>query len=67
VFFPGDCRLCKGLLTGASRLPICEECLRSFRVMPTQICQLCGQPEHPAPVQLPATNDAEVIHVCARC
>ncbi len=27
VFFPGGCRLCERMLTRASRLPICEECL----------------------------------------
>jgi predicted amidophosphoribosyltransferase len=67
VFFPGDCRLCKGLLTNASRLPICGECLQNFWVMPPQICQLRGQPEPPALVLPSASNDAEVIHVCSRC
>ena len=42
VFFPADCRICEGLLTRASRVPICEECLASFRVMPTEVCESCG-------------------------
>jgi ComF family protein len=44
VFFPGDCRLCEELLTGANRIPICNECLASFRPLSENICQICGQP-----------------------
>jgi predicted amidophosphoribosyltransferase len=61
VFLPGECRLCKGLLTHGSRLPICEECLTSFPLIPAKICQLCGQP-------YPATEPgAEETSVCASC
>lgn len=44
VFFPGGCRLCERLLTRASRLPICEECLGSFPVLPARVCAVCGSP-----------------------
>jgi competence protein ComFC len=44
VFFPAGCRICEGLLTRASRVPICEECLRSFEALPERICDVCGSP-----------------------
>ena len=44
VFFPGGCRLCERLLTRASRLPICEECLGSFPALPARVCSICGSP-----------------------
>jgi predicted amidophosphoribosyltransferase len=44
VFFPGDCRLCQQLLTTTKRIPICEECLDSFRPLSGAICEICGQP-----------------------
>ena len=44
VFFPAGCRICDQLLTNASRVPICEECLDSFRPLKTPICEKCGQP-----------------------
>jgi competence protein ComFC len=44
VFFPAGCRVCDRLLTRASRVPICEECLASFAVIPEKACDVCGQP-----------------------
>ena len=44
LFFPGECRLCEQLLTRASRLPICEECLGSFPALPARVCAICGSP-----------------------
>jgi ComF family protein len=44
VFFPAGCRICERLLTGASRVPICEECLASFVAMPKTVCEVCGRP-----------------------
>src|ERR1700729_4637069 len=44
VFFPGGCRLCERLLTRASRLPICEECLEAFPALPARVCAVCGSP-----------------------
>src|ERR1700722_17689519 len=44
VFFPGGCRLCERMLTRASRLPICEECLGAFPALPARVCAVCGSP-----------------------
>jgi ComF family protein len=44
VFFPGGCRLCERLLTRASRLPICEECLGAFPALSSRVCSICGSP-----------------------
>ena len=67
VFLPAGCRLCERLLTGASRLPICAECLESFSVITDPVCDLCGlplertvenaaetEPSAPAPGKTPA-------------
>jgi hypothetical protein len=34
VVFPGPCRICEQLLTEASRVPICHDCLEAFRPIP---------------------------------
>jgi len=44
VLFPAGCRICERLLTRASRVPICEECLDSFQRIPEKACEICGQP-----------------------
>ena len=44
VFFPAGCRICEGLLTSASRVPICEACLASFVPVPQPACDVCGRP-----------------------
>jgi ComF family protein len=44
VLFPSGCRICEALLTRADRLPMCDACLNSFREMPAEICERCGQP-----------------------
>jgi hypothetical protein len=38
VFFPARCRICDKLLTQASRVPLCEECLASFEAAPAAGC-----------------------------
>jgi predicted amidophosphoribosyltransferase len=43
VFFPAGCRICDKLLTQASRVPLCEECLASFEAAPEMACAVCGQ------------------------
>ncbi len=63
VFFPSGCRICERLLTSASRVPLCEECLASFeRVSDVVICEVCGRP-------LPglAQKDAEQLLPCPAC
>jgi len=44
VFFPAGCRVCDKLLTTASRVPICGECLGSFVRVPALACEVCGRP-----------------------
>ena len=44
VFFPSGCRICARLLTSASRVPVCEECLSSFPRVAGMICVVCGRP-----------------------
>jgi competence protein ComFC len=44
VFYPAGCRLCERLLTRASRVPICDECLTSFAALPLEVCEICGSP-----------------------
>ena len=44
VFFPAGCRICERLLTSASRVPLCEECLASFVPTPKIACEVCGRP-----------------------
>jgi ComF family protein len=44
VFFPSGCRICERLLTSASRVPLCEECLSSFERIPNVVCEVCGRP-----------------------
>ncbi len=44
VFFPSGCRICERLLTSASQVPLCEECLSSFARVPGTACEVCGRP-----------------------
>ena len=44
VFFPAGCSLCERLLTRATRVPICDECLTSFAALPAEVCEICGSP-----------------------
>ena len=44
ILFPSGCRICEALLTRADRLPVCDQCLNSFRELPKEICERCGQP-----------------------
>jgi competence protein ComFC len=44
VIYPAGCCLCDQLLTRATRLPICEECLASFAALPPPVCDICGSP-----------------------
>ena len=78
VFFPGGCRLCERLLTRASRLPICDDCLAAFPVLPARVCGRCGSPSVPessvgaASLETSADNDdaaagPSVELVCGEC
>jgi competence protein ComFC len=62
VVFPAGCRICEQLLTEATRIPICNDCLSSFRPIRGTVCEKCGRPvEGP-----PSSSDAETF-VCPTC
>jgi len=44
VLFPAPCRICGQMLTQASRIPICSECLASFERIVPPLCECCGRP-----------------------
>jgi len=67
VFFPAGCRLCERLLTRCSRLPICEQCLGSFPVLPARVCAICGSPNLPATTLDTNAGDAEAQSTCLDC
>jgi ComF family protein len=49
------------LLTHATRVPICDECLASFETLPRKICEVCGSP-------LRAFNEQEdTRRLCPAC
>src|SRR5579871_1873521 len=43
VLFPAPCRVCDQPLLNASTIPICDECLRSFRKITAPVCACCGR------------------------
>lgn len=59
VFFPAGCRLCDSLLTKASRLPVCEDCLSSFIRVPEHGCVVCGLPFPAMPTAAPHDSGAQ--------
>lgn len=61
VVFPSGCRLCDALLTRPDRLPLCDDCLASFRELPAEVCARCGQPwTHPGAAAAAGT-------ICGEC
>lgn len=67
VFFPGGCRLCERLLTRASRLPICEECLGAFPALSARVCSVCGSPALAATTLTDAATDGSPPGEDRRC
>jgi predicted amidophosphoribosyltransferase len=61
VIFPSDCRICESLLTTASRLPICDDCLASFLRNPLESGHVCG-----VPWRVPGESDEEFA-ICPEC
>jgi predicted amidophosphoribosyltransferase len=61
VGFAAGCRICEPLLTEATRIPICRNCLDSFAPMTETVCDKCGRP-----VESDWTSDDEVF-VCPAC
>ena len=61
VWLAAPCRICSQLLTHATRVPICDECLASFETLPRRICEICGSP-------LRAFNEQEdTRRLCPAC
>lgn len=60
VVVPAGCRICEPLLTEATRIPICRNCL-AFAPMTATVCDKCGRP-----VESDWTSDDEVF-VCPPC
>ena len=44
VALPAACRICERLLTTASRVPICDACITSFKRIDRLVCDKCGSP-----------------------
>jgi predicted amidophosphoribosyltransferase len=61
VAFPAGCRICEHLLTEATRIPICNDCLSSFGPITGTVCDKCGRP-----VEAAARSEAETF-VCPTC
>jgi competence protein ComFC len=61
VVFPGGCRICEQLLTEATRIPICNDCLGSFRLISGTVCDKCGRPVEAAVI--PGVE----MFMCPRC
>jgi len=61
IVFPAACRVCERLLTRASRIPICDNCLGSFAPLPEKICVTCGRPLEAYPLR-----EGEVL-LCPAC
>src|SRR5260370_32731912 len=61
VIFPSECRICQSLLTTASRLPICDDCLASFRGNPLESCHVFG-----VPWRVPGESNEEFA-ICPEC
>jgi ComF family protein len=43
TFFPADCRVCGGPLTGAGISSLCKECVDALREQTTELCARCGE------------------------
>src|SRR5258708_1290407 len=65
VFFPAGCRICGELLTQASRIPICGECLASFVPVGEKVCEICGRPMPPVTSSMTSTEGAKQL--CPIC
>jgi competence protein ComFC len=65
IFFPAGCRICEQLLTRASRVPICGECLASFVPLTEKVCEICGRPMLPVtPSATPADGAKQLCPIC---
>jgi competence protein ComFC len=60
IFFPAGCRICEQLLTRASRVPICDECLASFVPLTEKVCEICGRPIQSTTLQDTGQNRCQI-------
>lgn len=68
VLFPAPCRICGTTLLNASRIPICDSCLASFRPIQQPMCECCGRPFPPAVAAAEATAGiAAARPLCRLC
>jgi predicted amidophosphoribosyltransferase len=61
VLFPAGCRICERLLSEATRIPICVDCISSFGPLTGTVCDKCGRP-----IEAAAGSDAETF-LCRTC
>jgi ComF family protein len=64
VFLPGGCRICDRLLTEPTRIPVCNDCLSSFKLILGKVCSLCGRPVEGG---IDNTEDDTQNFVCPIC
>jgi len=54
LFFPSPCRICREMLPGITRVPICQECWQHVEPVPARgQCSLCGLPVEGDLAELP--------------
>jgi len=61
VLFAAPCRICGRILTNASRIPICEQCLSSFERIIDPMCLCCGRP---FPANVPTESRQPLCRLC---
>lgn len=59
LVLPAHCPLCQGVMTVASRLPVCPTCLERFPRFASPLCARCGYP-------FPTSTAAALCHRCRR-
>jgi predicted amidophosphoribosyltransferase len=54
------------MLTAATRVPICNECLGSFQRIAGEVCDVCGRPQSVEP-EAPAAPVEDTSFACPDC
>jgi ComF family protein len=71
TFFPADCRLCGAPLLNVSRLPVCQDCIKSIYPLKGTYCAVCGEALQPPPQfedqQTTGETDADGETRCMLC
>lgn len=63
LVFPAPCRICEAVLTHASRIPVCPDCLGALQPLSGPACEKCGRP---FPSVFAAASDCPRCHACRR-